>query len=325
MSTAIGKWLLMITVWGSIVPLSSAAGFEWKDTPGKYIDLHRDGKKVLRYMCAFDASTPQKQVETFKVFYHVFDETGEKFLTNGPDGDHPYPAVTYPHHRGIFVGWNKTGFQGKTVDTWHMKGAVQKHIRVLDRKTASDRASLKTLIHWLTDSGNVIVEEQREVIVYASAQDIFKADFVCELKAVEGDINLDGDPEHAGFQYRPHNDVAIAPVESRAKYLFPTETADPTKDQNIPWVGLEYPLNGKTYHVLHCTSPANPQPYVYSAYRDYGRFGSFFKTSISKGRTLKLDYRIRVCPGNLPSRDQLNRDYLAFVTERNLDKSEKNP
>lgn len=303
-----------------VVSLAGAASFEWKDTPGRYIDLVRDEKKVLRYMYAFDVSTPEKQIETFKVFYHVFDETGETFLTNGPDGDHPYPTVTYPHHRGIFIGWNKTGCNGKTVDTWHMKGAVQKHIRVLTQYVSSEKAILKTLIHWINSEGKVWVEEQREVIVYASPEDILKADFICELKAVEGDVSLDGDPEHAGFQYRPHNDVANAPTENRAKYLFPNDTDDPTKDQNIPWVGLGYSLNGKTYHVVHCTSPMNPRPYVYSAYRDYGRFGSFFKKAIPRGQLLKLDYRICVRRGDLPSRERLGRDYSTFVTERNLDK-----
>ncbi len=298
----------------------AAATMEWKDTPGKYIDLIRDGKKVLRYMYAFDTSTQQKKVETFKVFYHVFDETGEKLLTNGPDGDHPYPAVTFPHHRGIFLGWNKTGCKGQTCDTWHMKGSVQKHIRVIHQQVSSTRATLKTLIHWIGPEDKVWIEEQREVIVTESAPDILKADFVCELKAIEGDINLDGDPEHAGFQYRPHNDLAIAPKDNRAKYLFPTETADPKKDQNLPWVGLGYSLNGQSYHVLYGTPPTNPQPHIYSAYRDYGRFGSFFTTVIPQGRTLKLDYRIWVRRGNLPPRDQLSRDYTAFLAERNLDK-----
>ncbi len=163
------------------------------------------------------------------------------------------------------------------------------------------------------------------MLMISSAFADFEWKDIYQLKAIAGDINLDGDPEHAGFQYRPHNDVAIAPSEKRAMYLFPTETTDPTRDQNIPWVGLEYPPNGKTYHVLHCTSPANPQPYVYSAYRDYGRFGSFFKTTIPQGQSLKLDYRIQITPGGLASRDHLNREYLAFLSERNLDKPKAKP
>ena len=59
-------------------------------------------------------------------FHHVFDEKGENLLTNGPDGENPYTKkVTYPHHRGLYIGWNKLQFEGETYDTWHMSNGVR--------------------------------------------------------------------------------------------------------------------------------------------------------------------------------------------------------
>jgi hypothetical protein len=63
------------------------------------------------------------------------------------------------------------------------------------------------------------------------------------------------------------------------------------------------------------SAPANPNAdAVYSAYRDYGRFGEFFKHTIPAGQTLKLCYRIRVSEGSLPDRESLAAQYAAFTT-----------
>ena len=136
-----------------------------------------------------------------------------------------------------------------------------------------------------------------------------------ELKALNGEVYLDGDPEHAGFQYRPHDGVAKGPDEGKAKYLFHKEGIDPRKDKDLPWVAMEYGLNGKKYSVQYMSDPANPNAdAVYSAYRDYGRFGEFFKHTIPAGQTLKLRYRIRISEGSLPNRELLSNQYAAFTT-----------
>ena len=90
-----------------------AGTFSWQDTDGEYLDLLFDGKKVTRYMYAYDTSTEQRTFETYKPFHHVYDAEGN-LLTNGPDGSTAYPkkGILYPHHRGILIGWNKLTFEG---------------------------------------------------------------------------------------------------------------------------------------------------------------------------------------------------------------------
>jgi len=307
--------LLGISLTGSV---ACGAGFSWKDTEGKYLDLLYDGRKVTRYMYDSDESSEQRIFETYKVFHHVFDEKGDNLLTNGPDGENPYTkSVKYPHHRGIFIGWNRLQFEGKSYDTWHMTNGVrQVHQKFIEKKADSAKAVSTALIHWNSGEGKVMVEEKRTMTVYRPGNGtIVLLDFETELKAPNGEVYLNGDPEHAGFQYRPHDGVAKGPAEDKAKYLFHKDGIDPKKDKDLPWVALEYGLNGKRYSVQYMSDPANPNAdAVYSAYRDYGRFGEFFKHTIAAGQTLKLRYRIRVSEGSLPERESLDKQYAAFIS-----------
>jgi hypothetical protein len=268
-------------------------------------------------MYDYDESNEQQTFETYKVFHHVFDEKGENLLTNGPDGENPYTKeVLYPHHRGIFIGWNKLQFDGKSYDTWHMTNGVrQVQQKFLDNKADAEKAISTALIHWKNGEGKVMVEEKRTMTVYRPGDGtIVQLDFETELNAPNGEVYLNGDPEHAGFQYRPHDGVAKGPAEDKAKYLFNKEGIDPKKDKDLPWVTLEYGLNGRKYSVQYMSDPANPTPdAVYSAYRDYGRFGEFFKQTIPAGQTLKLRYRIRVSEDSLPDRESLAKQYAAFT------------
>jgi len=65
--------------------------------------------------------------------------------------------------------------------------------------------------------------------------------------------------------------------------------------------------------VLHTNHPDNPKGTVYSAYRDYGRFGAFFKETINSGETLTLRYQIWVAEGQMPERQMCAGKYSAFV------------
>lgn len=306
--------LLLIAI---VSGVAFGAGFSFKDTKGDYLDLLYDGKKVTRYMYAYDTSGPQRIFETYKVLHHAFDENGEKLLTNGPDGEKPYlKSVKYPHHRGMFIGWNRLAMDGKTYDTWHMSnGVAQIHQKFLEQKTDDKKAVSTALIHWKGGDGKVLIEETRKTTVYKPAGDtVLLFDFETELKAVSGEVYLNGDPEHAGFQYRPHDDVAKGKADVKAKYLFHEEGIDPKKNKDLPWVAMSYGLNGKRYSVQHMSHPSNPtKDAVYSAYRDYGRFGEFAKHTIPQGKTLELRYRIWVGLGDMPSRTQLARRYASYA------------
>src|SRR5687767_1152326 len=92
----------------SSLPLSQArADFTLQDTPGQHLDVLQDGKIVGRYMYAYDKSSKEKLAETYKPYLHVFDAEGKAPITKGAGGQ-------FTHHRGIFIGWNKIAYNGKS-------------------------------------------------------------------------------------------------------------------------------------------------------------------------------------------------------------------
>lgn len=296
--------------------------FSWQDKRGGYLDLLFDARKVTRYMYAYDTSSEQRRFETNKPFLHVFDAQGENLLTNGPDGVHPYlkDKILYPHHRGIFIGWSRLNWEGKQYDLWGMGGgAAQVHQKFSELVAGPVLARSTSLVHWTPDpvggkNGQPIVIEQRQTTVFRQSDPtVLLLEFRTDLKAVAGDVNLGGDVEHAGFHYRAHNDVASGGKEVKATYLFHNDGVDPKKDKDLPWAAMSYGLNNRRYCVLHMDHPSNPRPTIYSAYRDYGRFGAFFTRTIKSGESLQLCYRIWIVGGEMPARERFAGSYSAFV------------
>jgi hypothetical protein len=213
------------TVWTAALRRREKADkevFSWRDKEGEYMDLLFGGRKTTRYMYAYDTSTPQRVFETYKPLHHVFDAQGKNLLTNGPDGEHPYTkGIKFPHHRGIFIGWNRLEFGEQRFDLWHMSGVAQVHQKFLEMAAGPVLARSSSLINWNDKGGEAMIAEQRQVTVFRQNEPtVLLLEFQSELKAVRGDVFLNGDPEHAGMQYRAHNDVATGDKEVKATYLF---------------------------------------------------------------------------------------------------------
>ncbi len=299
---------------GFFASVAGAQGFAFRDKPGEYLDLSFDGSPVLRYMYAWDPCSPPRRLETYKPFHHVYD--GELRLTNGPDGEQPYRAdqILYPHHRGIFIGWNRVTFEGQRYDLWHMPHGAQVHQRFEKMTVDPDTAQCVSIVHWNDPTGEPILVERRRVVAWKpDGPTVILIDFENEVKAVRGDVVLDGDPEHAGVHYRAHNDVSTGPAEGKAEYLFHAEGVDPRRDKDLPWVAMAYGLGNKRYFVQQMNHPDNPKETVWSAYRDYGRFGAFCKSAIEKGGTLTVRYRFWIGRGEMPSREELAGRYADYV------------
>ena len=324
----------------SAKPCCPSGKYVWKDTAGKYMDLEIGGKKALRYMYEHDISSEDERMRTYKPFYHVFDMEGENLITKGDGG-------RYTHHRGIFLGWSKVTFDGKQYDFWHMKnvepkgkkkkkdktkvtapvkGVDQVHVKILDKSVCADGACLTSQIDWITKDGTVVISEQRRVTVAKRKCGCVAIDVTTKLTAPNGDVALDGDPEHAGFQIRAHNDVNEAKEADKAKYLYHdasiAEKGKASKKgitfpkgvlNDLPWVAMNYGLNGKKYTIQHMNATSNPKPYTYSSGRYYGRFGSFPKAKIKSGDTLEMSWRIIVQESEMPTREKLQKRYNCYL------------
>ena len=295
--------LLPLLLLASTTAVAAEPGFSIADTAGKHLDVQLDGKTVVRYMYAHDTSTKEVHEETYKPYLHVFDGEGKAPITKGPGGK-------FPHHRGIFIGWNKISYNGKSYDRWHMKGGDIVHQRFENQNADKDGATFTSITHWLDEAGKPIVEEARTTTVRrAAAPARAIIDFTSVLKAPSGDVKLDGDPEHAGIHYRPAGELNVADTV----YVYPKENGDAMKDLDYPWVGLTYTLNGQRHSVVHMNHPENPKGTKYSAYRDYGRFGAFPTAEVKSGESKAFKYRFLLAEGQMPAAEVVQKNWDEFA------------
>lgn len=265
----------------------ASKGFAFSDTDGESVELTIDGKPVARYMYVYDPE--DRRYETFKPFLHILDSQTGQPITKAHRG-------RFSHHRGIFVGWNRVRFEDQSYDFWHMEEAAQIHRRFSNIAVTSDQAELTSVVDWTPLDQAPWIRERRTMTFRRLADPgIVLVDLKVRLEALRGDLQLHGDPEHAGVQYRPHQDVTA----EETRYFFPREDADPTEDVDYPWVGQTHTLKGKRYSVVHLNHPNNPKGTRYSAYRDYGRFGAFFETDLKESAPLTLRYRFAIKKGKM--------------------------
>ena len=204
----------------------------------------------------------------------------------------------------------KIGVNGKTYDRWHMKGGSQVHQKTLYEQGNEKSGTFTSLVKWFGEGENVILEDERTFAVLPPNGPFYTTiDVTSKIKAVAGDTTLDGDPEHSGLQFRPAQEVD----RSKTVYVYPKENANAHKDKDYAWFGETFSLNGKSYSVVYLNHPDNPKGAAISAYRDYGRFGAFFKTSIKKDETLTLKVRFLISQGEMPSADVLQKAWNDFA------------
>lgn len=277
--------------------------------PRAAVELMQDGRRVLALLREFDDSTPEQFERTYKPYLHVYDGSGVDPITKGTGG-------LYPHHRGVFVGWNKVRVGEREVDFWHMRGGAQRVLSTECTAAAPGQAGLALEVAWLANDGQVLVREQRNIIAQLTAAPMLaRFDLVSTLVApFDADVALDGDPEHAGVQFRASDAVNEGPAEGKATYTFERTDADPKIDRDLRWVLMSFRIGARRYHVLHMNDPHNPTPTLYSAYRDYGRFGAFFRAVIPRGGTLSARYGFAVFEGDPPPRELIERCHAEFAS-----------
>lgn len=306
-----------------LTQVAAAADFQWTDHPDQgLLNLHDGDQPVLQYVYTVDTSTDETAFDTAKVFHHVYGPGTDTVITKGPGGK-------YPHHRGLYVGWNRTTFDGKTQDFWHCRnGETQRHVELLDQSADADQASMTALIHWIDKEGELVVAETRTVAVRRVEVDTepgfgWQIDWSTSLESRRGEITLDGDRQHAGFQFRAAQYVA---EHDNARYVRPAgfpeqpeafqvnDRNDPNGHINLGWLAMSYELDGRQYTIEYLESPAMPEPSRYSE-RPYGRFGAFFQASLTEDEPLELQYRLIVTTGEQPSREVIQRRYDTFAAE----------
>lgn len=279
-------------------------GFTFRHRPGDQVEVLYQGDPVASYQYALDTSTKERRHDTYKPFLHILDPKTGAPITKGPGG-------RFTHHRGVFVGWNRIQLNGRRHDLWHMKNALQKHLSFAALEATEDEARIEAKIDWALDDGAALIHETRAMRFRPSAVGFVAVRLTTELWAAQPGVVLSGDPEHAGVQYRPANEIK----SQETVYAFPRADADPKKDRDYRWVGQTHAIGEEVYSVIHMNHPSNPKGVRHSAYRDYGRFGAFLESPLSTDQPLRLTFQFLIARGPLPARDRIENEWRQFADE----------
>jgi hypothetical protein len=297
--------------------------FSWHDRAGDSTELHFGSRPVLRYHYrAYDDSSEAARVRTYKVFHHLFAPKGDVLTTGGLSDD---PDVHSPHHRGIFFGYNRVRYgNGKTADVWHCtNGAHQAHDRFLASEAGPVLGRHRLAISWHGTDKQAFAKEERELTVY-NVPGGQLVEFASRLSTPAGPVKLDGDPQHAGVQFRADNEV-FAKTSQQTIYVRPDGTGKPGETRNwdpktrqgpvnLPWNAMSFVLRSKRYTVAYLDHPKNPKEARFSE-REFGRFGSYFEYTLEKGKPLTVDYRLWLQEGLMKPKDvaALSNDFVEPV------------
>jgi hypothetical protein len=219
-------------------------------------------------------------------------------------------------------GFNNITYGGKKVDTWHCTGDTHvSHEGFLKQEAGPVLGRHRVAIDWHGEKKEVFAREERELTVYHVPGGTL-VEFASRLKTTAGKVRLAGDPQHAGFQFRAHNDVADK-TKKETYYLRPdgkgklgdTRNWDPKTKKgpvNLPWDAMSFVLDGQRYAVAYLNHPQNPGESRWSE-RDYGRFGCYFEYDLTEDRPLVVTYRVWLQRGEMTG-DQvqaLSRQFIA--------------
>ncbi len=289
-------------------------GYVWERTSPQSLLLSKDGKPLLQYEHPlFDNNNREN---TFKPFHHVFDPETGKIITKGPGG-------RYTHHRGIFYGYNKISVNGDgNIDIWHNRnGEHSQHKEVMVDFTDTRYGGHIVKISWNDTLGQPFATETR--IIRASYENgELIIDFHSTLESLNGaTIELDGDRQHAGVQFRAANQVDDNAEKTffvrpfNLNHVDAKTEIDSNDMLDLPWNAMVFTLDGKQYTVAYLSHPSNPANAEMSE-RKYGRFGEFFPFTITPNNPLTVKYRFVVTSGEPPTREALQQWYQNYVTTR---------
>jgi hypothetical protein len=188
----------------------NARGAEWTLAqganpagPGKAVEIQFGGKSVARFVHGEGQ---------FKPYLHVLGEAGELLTNGGLDADGK-PTGAFPHHRGIYIGWNRIACDMGSFDLWHLRNNEKMEVLRFDKLDGGkDAAILVATIAWRAgrkdaDGSDLLLTETRTLRITKPEGRTTQVDARFQLKAARA-LTLGGDLQHAGIHFRAANEVA---------------------------------------------------------------------------------------------------------------------
>ncbi|MAD35028.1 MAG: hypothetical protein CMJ88_14910 [Planctomycetes bacterium] len=234
---------------------------------------------------------PKRHHDTCKVFHHVRALDGT-LLTKGNGG-------MFQHHKGLFIGWNRTKWNGQRFDFWHMPKQELQVFRGFLPHDAMNMAEGAQVcaIEWITPAGEVVIAERRGLQITEQRADSYTLHLRSELRAPNGKVRLAGDPQHSGQQLR--SPQAFAPADAtKVAYVRPDDARGHGNDvwTECEWIAAIQRHGADSYTILRVEGAGNRGETKWST-RDYGRFGATRAVDVTAAQPLVLDQYYVIADG----------------------------
>lgn len=247
--------------------------------PGRKVDI-KDGDRLVAQFVYGEGQ--------IKPYLHVFGDEGD-CLTEWS------AKQSFPHHRGIYIGWNKISSDLGNFDLWHFNNGGKMNVVKLDKlEGGKDSGTIVATIDWRAgkkdaSGDDLLLTETRTLVVSRPDGKRTQVDAKFTLHAAR-ELTLGGDLQHAGIHFR--GSEKIQGHDKEVAYLWEPDLPGPggkVSSKEAKWIRLVFPLNSSWYAASEFTAPGNPVEEI--SWRSYGRFGFFFKRELKKNETLALNYR----------------------------------
>jgi hypothetical protein len=237
------------------------------------IDILIGGNLFTTYRYGLELTKP--------ILYPVKSPSGILLTRHFPFEIVPGESNDHPHHMGIFFTYDKVNNDG----FWNNRTSPPqvKYIKT----TKMENGQLSTISHWVGKSGKTLLEEKRDMVFSAEANQ-YAIDFNITLTAQDEKIVF-GDTKEGMFAIR----VAdwLSEEKGTGKYL---DSDGNIGEPNIwgkkaSWVRLQGSKDGKTVGIAIFNHPASVCYPTYWHARGYGLFSAdpFGQLDFLKGRNVE--------------------------------------
>jgi hypothetical protein len=235
-------------------------------------------------------------------------------------------STDHPHHTGVFFTYDKVNNNG----FWNNTSSPPqiKHISVAEMKEGSGKGRLSTVMHWVSKSGQVLLEEKR-TMVFIAGKDEYAVDFDMTLTARDTRVVFE-DTKEGMFAIR----VAPWLKEKGGSGRYLSSNGDETeKDvwgKRARWVRLQGAREGQIIGIAILNHPKSVNYPTYWHARGYGLFsanslGQFafergrkvenpqpFNLTLEPGQEAHFRFRMLVYEGDR-TREELERRFREFA------------
>jgi hypothetical protein len=290
------------------------------------IDILIGGNLFTSYQYGSELTKP--------ILYPVNSPSGVLLTRHFPFEIVPGESNDHPHHMGIFFAYDKVNNDG----FWNNRVSPPqiKHVKT----TKMENGQLSTISRWVGKTGNTLLEEKRDMIFSATANQ-YVIDFNIELiaraaaeqdEAGHNDTVVFGDTKEGMFAMRVADWLSEA--KGTGRYLASDgNVSEPNIwGKKMPWVRLEGQKDGKTIGIAIFNHPSSILFPTYWHARAYGLFAAnpFGQLDFLKGRNVEnaqplnftlypgksavFRYRMIIYEGE-KSAEQLNAEFERYARQ----------